>query len=77
MIGNPPYVRQEGLGDFKSYFEKHYEAFRPTADLYVNFIEQGHYLLKDGGLFGMIVSNKRLRAAYGEPLRRYLAPISQ
>jgi hypothetical protein len=73
IIGNPPYVRQEGLSDFKIYFEKHYRTFRSTADLYVNFIEQGHRLLRDGGLFGMIVSNKWLRAAYGEPLRRFLA----
>jgi hypothetical protein len=36
-------------------------------------MEQGHRLLRDGGLFGMIVSNKWLRAAYGEPLRRFLA----
>jgi len=27
VIGNPPYVRQETLGDFKSYFQSHYEAF--------------------------------------------------
>ncbi len=73
IVGNPPYVRQEGLGDFKSYFEKHYKTFRSTADLYVNFMEQGHRLLREGGLFGMIVSNKWLRAAYGEPLRRFLA----
>lgn len=73
IVGNPPYVRQEGLGDYKSYFEKHYRTFRSTADLYVNFMEQGHRLLRDGGSFGMIVSNKWLRAAYGEPLRRFLA----
>ena len=72
VIGNPPYVRQEGLGEFKSYFEQHYVTFRSTADLYVNFMEQGHRLLRRGGLFGMIVSNKWLRAAYGEPLRRFL-----
>jgi type I restriction-modification system DNA methylase subunit len=73
VIGNPPYVRQEGLGDAKAYFQSHYKTFRPTADLYVNFIERGLGLLKKTGLFGMIVSNKWLRAAYGKPLREFLS----
>jgi uncharacterized protein YjhX (UPF0386 family) len=73
VIGNPPYVRQEGLTEVKGYFHSHYQAFQPTADLYVNFIEKGHRLLKPTGLFGMIVSNKWLRAAYGRPLRKFLA----
>jgi hypothetical protein len=72
VIGNPPYVRQEGLGDAKTYFLSHYKTFRPTADLYVNFIERGIGLLKKTALFGMIVSNKWLRAAYGKPLREFL-----
>jgi type I restriction-modification system DNA methylase subunit len=73
VIGNPPYVRQEGLGEAKIYFLSHYKTFRPTADLYVNFIERGIGLLKKTGLFGMIVSNKWLRAAYGKPLREFLS----
>ena len=73
IVGNPPYVRQEGLREQKAYFLSHYTAFRPTADLYVNFIERGIRLLNPKGLFGMIVSNKWLRAAYGEPLRKFLA----
>ena len=72
VIGNPPYVRQEGLGETKAYYQSHYKIFQPTADLYVNFIEKGLGLLKSTGLFGMIVSNKWLRAAYGKPLRKFL-----
>jgi len=72
VIGNPPYVRQEGLGEAKAYYQSHYKTFRPTADLYVNFIEKELGLLKPTGLFGMIVSNKWLRAAYGQPLREFL-----
>jgi len=72
VIGNPPYVRQEGLVREKSYYQSHYHTFCPTADLYVNFIEKGMSLLNRDGLFGMIVSNKWLRAAYGRPLREYL-----
>jgi type I restriction-modification system DNA methylase subunit len=72
VIGNPPYVRQESLSDFKDYFEKHYEAFDGVADLYAYFMEQGMKLLRDGGLFSIIVSSSFLRATYGEPLRRTL-----
>ncbi|MCB0163354.1 MAG: Eco57I restriction-modification methylase domain-containing protein [Anaerolineae bacterium] len=72
VIGNPPYVRQEELGESKEYFQSHYKTFRSTADLYVNFIEKGLNLLRTTGLFGMIVSNKWLRAAYGQPLREFL-----
>jgi len=50
----------------------HYKTFRSTADLYVNFIEKELGLIKKTGLFGMIVSNKWLRASYGQPLREYL-----
>jgi hypothetical protein len=72
VIGNPPYVRQESLSDFKDYFERHYEASDGVADLYAYFMEKGVKLLRDGGLFSIIVSSSFLRATYGEPLRRTL-----
>ncbi len=72
VIGNPPYVRQESLSNLKEYFEKHYEAFDGVADLYAYFMERGIKLLRDGGLFSIIVSSSFLRASYGEPLRRTL-----
>ena len=72
VIGNPPYVRQETLGEFKSYFHKHYEVYHGVADLYAYFIEKAVSLLKRGGLFSYIVANKWMRANYGEPLRRWM-----
>jgi len=72
VIGNPPYVRQESLSSFKGYFEQHYEAFDGVADLYTYFMEKGVKLLREGGLFSIIVSSSFLRATYGEPLRRTL-----
>jgi len=72
VIGNPPYVRQEGLGDFKSYFAAHYKVYHGTADLYTYFIERGVSLLRENGLFSYIVANKWMRANYGEPLRHWL-----
>ena len=72
VIGNPPYVRQEMLGEFKDYLKGHYETFHGTADLFVYFIEKGISLLSEMGIYGIIVSNKWMRARYGEPLRTWL-----
>lgn len=72
VIGNPPYVRQEGLGEYKEYFSTHYQVYHGVADLYAYFIEKGISLLRKDGLFGIIVANKWMRAGYGEPLRRFL-----
>ena len=72
VIGNPPYVRQESLADFKDYFSRHYEAFDGVADLYTYFMENGLRLLRDRGLFSIIVSSSFLRTTYGKPLRSTL-----
>ncbi len=74
VIGNPPYVRQETLGsEFKDYVkEKYKDVYHGVADLYVYFFQCAHKLLKPGGYFGMICSNKWMRANYGKPLRQYL-----
>jgi hypothetical protein len=72
VIGNPPYVRQEILGKFKGYFQKHYNVYQGTVDLYTYFIERGVSLLREGGIFSYIVANKWMRANYGQPLRRWL-----
>ncbi len=72
IIGNPPYVRQETLGDLKEYLQEHYDCYHGVADLYVYFIEKAIKLLAPGGYFSFIVANKWMRANYGEPLRRWL-----
>ena len=72
VIGNPPWVRQEGLGEFKGYFQKHYRVYQGTADLYAYFIERGVSFLQEGGIFSYIVANKWMRANYGQPMRKWL-----
>ena len=72
IVGNPPYVRQEELTEIKSYLEANYETYHGTADLFVYFFERELKMLKEGGYFGMIVSNKWLKAGYGMPLRKFL-----
>jgi hypothetical protein len=73
ILGNPPYVRQEQIKDQKPVFKNHYDCFTGTADLYVYFYERSIKLLKPGGGFAFITSNKWYRAAYGEKLRTWLA----
>ena len=82
VIGNPPYVRQEKIKDIKPDLLKHYGqkdraglpmgSYAGTADLFVYFIERGVLLLKPGGAFSYITSNKWYRAKYGENLRIWM-----
>lgn len=76
VIGNPPYVRQELLTPFKPYLQRHYAAYDGVADLYVYFYEKGLKILRPNGVMSYIVTNKWLRAGYGEPLRKFFAENS-
>lgn len=81
VIGNPPYVRQEKITDQKPALQAHYGgkdknglslgSYAGTADLFVYFIERGVKLLRPGGAFAYITSNKWYRAKYGENLRHW------
>lgn len=72
VIGNPPYIRQEELVQYKPYFQRNFETYAGTADLYVYFVERGMSLLKPGGQFVYILPNKWMRAGYGSAMRSYL-----
>ena len=72
VIGNPPYIRQEELGEAKEYLQQTYATYAGTADLYVYFVEKGVELLKQQGHFAYILPNKWLRAGYGLALRKWL-----
>jgi hypothetical protein len=78
VIGNPPYVRSEQVGELKRYLEVTYPStYHGAADLYVYFYEQGLRLLRVGGRLSYIVTNKWLRAGYGEGLRQHFAKKAQ
>lgn len=72
VIGNPPYVRQELFSPIKPYLEENYQVYSGMADLFVYFFERGLKVLKPGGAFSFIVSNKFLKAGYGRPLTQFL-----
>jgi len=48
------------------------KLFKNTADILVYFVELGLTVLKQAGIFSFIISNKFLRATYGEKLRNWL-----
>ncbi len=73
VIGNPPYVRMEEFKNIKPYLRSKYTIHADRMDLYGYFIEREHGLLRNGGMFGMIVSNKFIKARYGKGLRKYIA----
>jgi len=65
-------VRQEALGELKTYFKDQYRVYHGVADLYVYFIERSLASLNENGIFSYIVANKWMRANYGTPLRHWL-----
>ena len=71
VIGNPPYVRQELLGEYKEYFSKKYEVFNFSSDLFAYFYEKAFTTLKSNGLFSFI-SNTFDKTTAGLDLRKYL-----
>ena len=73
IVGNPPYVRQEGLKEVKPYLERHYRTYTGTGDLYTYFVERSLDLLREGGRYSIIVSASLLYADYGEATRRLIA----
>jgi hypothetical protein len=73
VVGNPPYVRQEWISPYKPYWEKQFQSYQSSADLFVYFYELGLQLLKPNGRLGFITSGGWVRGNYGEGLRGYLA----
>jgi len=73
VIGNPPYVRAENLGEKnKNYFEKNYYSSFKQYDIYVLFYEKSISLLKECGVLGFITPNKFYLADYGKKIREYI-----
>jgi len=75
VIGNPPYVRQEKLGEqLKEALQAEFpELFRGTADIYTYFYGKGVELLHQTGHLAFITSNKWFRRGYGANLRKYIS----
>jgi methylase of polypeptide subunit release factors len=78
VIGNPPYIRIQGLQGTSAqdveFYKKHYKAAsKGNYDIYVVFVEKGLSLLNEKGRLGYILPHKFFNAQYGEPLRGLIA----
>jgi SAM-dependent methyltransferase len=73
VVGNPPYIRPERLGMAQKRRLRSFAAYDGVADLYVYFVELAHRMLRPGGRYCLVTPDKWLTAAYGRPLRTFLA----
>jgi hypothetical protein len=74
VIGNPPYIRQEGLpAALKTPLILGGRRVSKRCDLHIRFWPVVMRLLRAGGRMGFLTSGTWLDASYGEPLRAWLA----
>lgn len=74
IIANPPYIQLQKLRGNplqKAYKNQNFEVHDSNGDIYCLFYEKGVDILKKRGHLVFITSNKWMRAAYGEKLRRF------
>ena len=77
VIGNPPYLRVQGLREnFETesiYYENIYKSATGRFDIYVLFIEKAYSLIKSDGVVSLILPHKFLVSDFGEGIRSFLA----
>lgn len=74
VVGNPPYVRIQHLGEArrKRLQQDWALAQNGSTDLYIAFFEIGMRLLKHNGRLGYITPNTYAKTAAGQSLRRFI-----
>lgn len=74
IIGNPPYVfaRDNFRQEEKDYFVSKYVSAKYQINTYLLFIEKSVHILKDSGIYGLIIPNSWLMMYSGEGLRKFL-----
>ena len=75
VIGNPPYLRIQGIQQANpkaaKYYKENYHSATGSFDLYVIFIERGMQLLNEDGLLNYINPDKWVNASFGKGIRSY------
>lgn len=72
VIGNPPYIRQEELGDFKAYLKSKYKVFASSGDIFSYFYELSYNIIRKNGYFSFI-NNTFDKTTAGKTLRSFTA----
>jgi len=77
VVGNPPYLRVQGLKDnFEKesiYYKKNYITATANYDIYVLFVERAFLLLGKTGKLGYILPHKFLVTDFGRGIREFLS----
>ena len=77
IIGNPPYLRIQGIRDVNPLFAdelvKKYQSATGSFDLYVTFVERGLQIIKQQGIVNYIMPVKWTNAAFGKGLRSVIS----
>lgn len=71
VIGNPPYIRAEELGEFKSYLRNNYTVYSPAGDIFSYFYELSNLILSDKGVF-CFINNTFDKTTAGKSLREFV-----
>ncbi|MCD7972904.1 MAG: BREX-1 system adenine-specific DNA-methyltransferase PglX [Candidatus Azobacteroides sp.] len=73
VIGNPPYLRIQGIREgnpaFADELSDKYDAATGSFDMYALFVERGLQIIKETGLVNYIMPVKWTNAAFGKGLR--------
>lgn len=74
IIGNPPYVfaRDNFRQEEKDYFVSKYVSAKYQINTYLLFMEKAVHILKENGIYGLIIPNSWLMMYSGEGLRKFL-----
>ncbi len=76
VIGNPPYLRVQGIKDSQEeqakFYEKNYKSAKGRYDLYILFIEQSLKLIKNNGKVCLILPHNFINANSGKSIRKML-----
>lgn len=73
VLGNPPYIDHKKMTTNKQFLSENYQTHSSTNDSSTYFFELALKLLKNGGFFSYINTNKFFRTEYGKKCRQMLA----
>jgi hypothetical protein len=75
VIGNPPYLRVQGLKehyfDLTKFYEKNYVSATGNYDIYVLFLEKSFTLINKKGIVSFILPHKFLVTDFGCGIRKF------
>ncbi|PVX52196.1 Eco57I restriction-modification methylase [Balneicella halophila] len=75
VIGNPPYIRKQGLmenyPELTIFYEDRFQSATGNYDIYALFMERSFGLIKNHGIVSFILPHKFLVADFGEGIRAF------